>query len=611
VPPIVLGSLLLAGLLVLAAALGRRLLRWLGVSNTDPLEHGVIAAGLGLGMLQFLPFAMFALGVGRPIAMRIALALLAAALLPESVAVLGAAWRWARAPRELTWWQHITFTIFALLLAAVFLAAVCPSTDDGLIYHLTAAVRYLRAGCFVYLPTLTYTNWPLGIEMLFALFLAVHPSAPVGLVQFAAGILILLTVHVYARRTGGPFVGTVAICLLLAVPIFWSEMTYVYVDLGTSLFATLAVYTFAHAQGSAAWRTLSALFAGLAATTKLSAVPVIAILPMLIVLDGPASLAKLGAAIRHGLTAFSVLIPWIGRTWALTGNPFYPLFHGLLGGREWTADGWAHFRMAHLLYNSAPGLPPTATVLRATHALLVTVFLGVAVLVAFATRRSSIASPARFAALFAAGVCLASYYHSRYLLGAFPSMAVCLALWFRGRERSLAPIVCSCAAALALCLGWRNLEPDLSTAISVASGRSSREAYLDRRLADYPVVDFANKHLPRDARVLVSMLDARTAYYESDALIANYWLQDSIHYDSDARLETDLRRLGISHLVLTPAFPAWCDESHFNRPRKQIEAASLVSLARRRGIALFEANGVVLYALHLGAERAVTDREGP
>ncbi len=69
-PPIVLGSAGLAGLLVLATALGRRLLRWLQAETEDPLEHGVVAAGLGLGALIFLPFTLFALGMGSPLVVR-------------------------------------------------------------------------------------------------------------------------------------------------------------------------------------------------------------------------------------------------------------------------------------------------------------------------------------------------------------------------------------------------------------------------------------------------------------------------------------------------------------------------------------------------------------
>jgi Dolichyl-phosphate-mannose-protein mannosyltransferase/Protein of unknown function (DUF1420) len=601
-PPIVLGSAALIGLLVLAAALGRRLLRWLQAETADPLEHGVVAAGLGLGALTFLPFTLFALGIGSPLVMRLTLLLLGAALVPDVIAVVHAAWRWFSVRRPLAWWQASIAAAFALLLSAVYLRALCPVSDvDGLVYHVTAPVRFLRAGRFEYLPTLTFTNWPLGTEMLFALLLAVHPALPGSLVSFAAGLLILGAVYLYGRRLGDPFIAMVAPSLLLLVPIFWEEMTYALIDLGTSLFATLAAYAYASATRRPRWLVVSALFAGFAAATKMNCALAIGIIPFLMVLEGRGSRASVGAAVRYGLVAVAILLPWIGRTWVLTGNPVYPLFHGIFAGYEWTADGWTRLRDGHWVFNVPRYLTPTALVTAGSHAAIVAAFAGVSLLVIRLTRKSAVAQPARFASLFGACVCISSHYDFRFLLGAVPCVAVCVALLFRGRERLLAPFLCAGAAAVALFLTWQLKDVDLGTAVAVASGTMSPEDYLRERLPDYPVVQFANQHLPRNAKVVVSMLASRTALYENEALIANYWLQDSIHYDSDERLESDLRRLGVTHLVLTPEFPAWVDTSNHHGPRNGIERASLCRLAERRGVELFEANGVVLYRLQLPA----------
>ena len=74
-----------------AGALGRRLLRWLGVWSDSLVERAALALGLGLGAAQVVPFALFALGLGRPAVFRGITALLGLALLPDAAAVL----RWA------------------------------------------------------------------------------------------------------------------------------------------------------------------------------------------------------------------------------------------------------------------------------------------------------------------------------------------------------------------------------------------------------------------------------------------------------------------------------------------------------------------------------------
>src|SRR2546426_742002 len=87
-PPVIIGSLLLIGLALISAALGRRLLLWGRVPIADPIERGLFACALGVGALQALPFGLFSLGIGRPSAMRIAVFILAVLLLFDLRAVV-------------------------------------------------------------------------------------------------------------------------------------------------------------------------------------------------------------------------------------------------------------------------------------------------------------------------------------------------------------------------------------------------------------------------------------------------------------------------------------------------------------------------------------------
>src|SRR5688500_2393983 len=86
--PLMSGLVLLILFVVLSAALGRRILILLSLRPSDRLEHGVLAVGLGLGAIQFLPFFLFATGFGRPFGIRTGTVLLAVILLPDSYHVI-------------------------------------------------------------------------------------------------------------------------------------------------------------------------------------------------------------------------------------------------------------------------------------------------------------------------------------------------------------------------------------------------------------------------------------------------------------------------------------------------------------------------------------------
>lgn len=611
IAPLALGSVLLFALLLLSLALGRRLLHWLGVETSERWERALFACGLGMGALSFLPFLLFLSGVGTPPVIRGAVAILAVALLPDIYAVLqGVRSAW-RTRRRFTGLERWIFGVFGTLVLLVFFRALCPVTDDdGLSYHLSASVRFLDAGRFYLLPTLTYTNWTLGIESLFALLLAAHPEAPVGLVQFTFGLILCAGAFLLARRLYGGFTACAMLALLPLYTELFDQMSQAHVDVGLAAFALLSV--FALLQGRSLpdadpqrrrWFVVSALFAGLAACAKLTGVMVILALATVLLLT-PFDAEE--SPIRHrahrtllfALIAGCVAAPWSIRTALVTGNPLYPMFFDLFGGREWTAQGWSRIQHYFLLLSTLPGLPPTRSNLLLARGLMLCCGLILCLATFRATRRSPYAVPARYAAVFVTLVLTGSGYNLRFLMAAFPVAVIALArALFQYSER--AGVYALCALALLLAIrAERRYEPPLDTAFSVALGRISREAYLRGALADYPVVQFVNQNLPADARILVGTWEESNAYYRPMAMRANYWLQDSIHYDTPERLTQDLRRLGVTHLVLRPMEP-WCAKSYVCSGREAHETRALTALAARSGLRLYEANGVSLYRLTL------------
>lgn len=610
-PPLLLGTLLLLGLVLLAAALGHRLLLWLDLPVSDLPERGVLAVALGLGFLQFLPFLLLAAGIGRPPSIRIGVGLLSLLLLPDMRAVLRSGVCWLRRARFPTGWQRLFYLAAGVVLLLLYVRALCPEVSgDPVAYHLAAPERYLTVGHFAYLPTYTYTNWPMGVQLLFALLLGLHPAAPAAIVQFLFGLVTLCGLYLLASRVAGREVGVMALGLMALVDNFAPhgfcvQMTHAFIDLGLTAFSTLAFFTLYRAttqtteETQAAWLRLSALFAGLAATAKLTGLWVIVTgcLLALVHCRPPSGRFAWRQALLYGGIGAGVVLPWFLKTWALTGNPFYPMLTSVFGGIEWTPQGWERFQRAHFIWNTPAGMPPTPAVLLRTHLQITLAGCALALCLWVASRRSALVVLIRAWAVFAACICFANYLHPRFLMPAIPTFVLCLAYGLRRGQRGL-PVVIACLALIAALLGLRRQSPPLSEAFSVARGQTSRDAYLRRHVEEYAATVYANTHLPVTARILLGGYDYKPALFRAEALCPEFGLQDSIHYDTPERLDSDLQRLGVGYLLLNPIYPDWCMGSHSCRERQETEQGALIALAQRHGTSLIQTGHYTLYRLN-------------
>src|SRR5258708_14158809 len=346
--PIVSGAIAIVVLTALSVAIGRLILQMVGARSSEPAGDMLLSCGLGLGALQFVPFALFSIGAGRPAVFRITCAVLAPVLAPSFLRAARDLRVMLQSARSKPWPEGFFIWILGAVVAVTFLRAVCPPTDDdGLSYHLSAALRPLAAGRFIYLPTLTYTNWPTGVEMLFALIKGVYEGFPPGTIQFMFGALSIGATYLIAKRLGGPSAGVLAAALLLTYGVFWEEMAQCHVDLGTTLFASLAIYSLVcsaeNANASRRRYDLAALFSGLCVTTKLNGVWIAAAIALVLFLNTernaeqepsisdqaaeptPNPSNRFWIVLRFLAIAAVVCLPWFIKTWILTGNPVYPL----------------------------------------------------------------------------------------------------------------------------------------------------------------------------------------------------------------------------------------------------------------------------------------------
>jgi len=304
------------------------------------------ALALGAGTTAVLVTAAVALGVfGHRAAWSIAGAVLAlgvAGLRVEgprrtpgpSSAAAGATWR--RLPLA-----AVGLVGLGTLVATLVATLAPPSSMDATVYHLRVAREFLRTGHWTEIPEVVQSYQPLYVQMLFAEGLGLYDEVFAALMHWALGLGAVLAAGAWSRRLGGSALLGMAIFGMAAL--FTWESTSAFIDLALTLFASLGLLwaTTTPAEPGATW--LAAIFAGLAAGSKLTG-GVAAIQTAVLVAvfaSGSSSLsgASSGSGARRALrsfgfvvaVSFALALPWYLRNVAFTGNPVFPVGNLWLG----------------------------------------------------------------------------------------------------------------------------------------------------------------------------------------------------------------------------------------------------------------------------------------
>jgi len=556
------------GFLWLSLALGRRILRWCGGSQQASLaERGVLAAALGTGALQFIPFALGCVGLLKALPLRIAVAVVALASWRDAWAVLRCAAGAARASFRLPTWVKVWLIATAPFALVVGMSALAPTIDnDGLIYHLTLPKRWLSTGFMHYLPTYPYTNTPMGAESLFAIALVFAGDSAAKWLNVQAMLLGAAAVYLACTRLRGKVAGVAALTfLLLLFSTNGGMLGSAYVE-GFIVLA-LASASFAWVlwldDFQPTWLRCAALLAGIAVSFKItSAVFVIAMASLSLFAiarraraDESSWRAALAKTARVGPSLALLIglpaVPWMVRTAVVTGNPFYPALSGVIPTRDLTPASASAFSRAMRYYNWGGGVSQSFQV--RVLLLLAVALLLVAVAAIIVLRvRESLARAITFGVLIVALAQLAAVgLNSRLWMPLLAALSIpAFALLGRAASNRWASVLLIAGAALASAAEVRKVardEPLLELARSFTSPQA-RYDFLLQRLPLVSLSEYANREIPADAHVLLS--DCRTGFFFDRMTLSTNFIQDGLRLTSWAQFTEDVEKLGITHVVV-------------------------------------------------------------
>lgn len=233
----------------------------------------------------------------------------------------------------------------AALFALIGVLAPSDTLDwDSLAYHLAVPKIWLHDGRISYISYIHHSNFPLSVDGLFIWGLSwggQHGAKAFSWVYFLLGILALFGL---ARSRYGEKAAWWSALAFATIPVVAWEAGTAYIDVANGLFAGLGLYFAAQLVAAPSKRDawLAAVFLGFAAGSKYTGLQTIGVAAAVVLvglfLERKREIAVKPISATVLLVAVSVLIsaPWYAKNVANTGNPVYPFFYGVFGGKNWS-----------------------------------------------------------------------------------------------------------------------------------------------------------------------------------------------------------------------------------------------------------------------------------
>ena len=565
------------GLVSLAGGMGTRML---GGHADQALSQTIVQAALGLGILGT---ATLILGstLGLTLWIYALLLILGGFLLRKSILFWWQSWRslapaWTRSgPLE----KILAFFIFPILGNALIVSLAPPLAWDALTYHIAVPRAFLLAGRVTYLPDNAFWGMSALVEMLHTLAMLFGGDESAALLGWAISSLAIFGVFGFVNEQIGLRAAWAAAACLLAGGTFSASPAWGYVEWPSMLFGIVMLTTLHEwlMEKSHKHIFLAGILAGLALSTKYTS-GILLVAGVFVILSEIKSLRWRGAGIAillFGFSAALVMLPWLGKNFLATGNPFYPSF--------FPSGAMDQLRIDFLQKNALPRtwgesilLPWLATVWGVEGKVGFSASIGplllglspLAFLGGWRHRTAEQRSALKLAAIVtfvglamwagashAAGLLI----QSRLYFAMFPAWAILAGIGFASFETlSVQNIRFGRLAAVlvVLVLGFSIFETGASalnaSALKMVLGQISPQEYRSQNLGWYASAMEGIRQLPPESRVLL-LWEPRNLNClpkcDPDDLI-DQWLHDMRTYGKADRILAVWKTQGYTHLLL-------------------------------------------------------------
>lgn len=309
------------------------------------LEEVAFSTGLGLGLFGTV---IFLLGLVKLIYFASVLGLLCVMFALSLPAWRKIAGRIRAALREVTLRKALSIRISTLLLLAagsvlaysmLIKPLYPPHQWDAISYHLAVARSFAATHTVDALPHLRFCVFPQLMNVLFAAMLLLQDDIAAQLISFLSLVLSSLVILGWGWRRFSFGAGTLGVALLLGSPMIHFLASSAYIDMGLTMFVTLAIiamFNWAESR-DVGWVALAGSLAGFAGAVKYTgAFLAPAFLIVIVMTEGRSRVWRTAGAL---LVPFLLLAgPWYVRNAAYTSDPFFPMMGRSVENSCWSAE---------------------------------------------------------------------------------------------------------------------------------------------------------------------------------------------------------------------------------------------------------------------------------
>lgn len=558
---------LLALILLIATGAGLRILHYMRLRDLRYSESLVFGMPLGLGMIAYGVFALGLLGSLEPWAI----------VLWVSAVGLWSKAEWNRLAQAMPGWimtgashwktldlgKQLMIAVLAIILILFVGQALAPPTDpDGLIDHLVAPKLFLEARSLPSMPDFVFANYPLTMELIFSIGMALGSDTFAKLIHLTLGVTLVAATFLLGRRFLNPGAEWIAIAILVSMPIFpvWASLAYI--DMGWAVYEFLAVYalTVWAEKNDNRWLFLAGVMEGLALGTKYLGLFGGAAAGLWILWKHRKSGWKIAAraiAIFGGV-ALLIAAPWYLRNLLSLGNPVYPYLGSNVGS---LIGNYEEFGILDYLALPVKLILERELFVGAYGSIeFPNIFMLLALAYLWSPRSNagdSLAGLTLLRYLFWAGF---SHWRFRYLLPAMPAISllaghVIASLLARYPRRSWLRVAIGglLGGMLAVSLVYSTLFFVDVKPWSVILGSESKATFLSREVSDYRAKEFIQSNLSSEARVFMPW-NARGYYCDSRCRpdwLRKEWAELATKVENPIKVAASLRDMGVTHLLLS------------------------------------------------------------
>ena len=510
---------------------------------------------------------------------------------------------------------NITLIIFllALISSIAILSYVPPVSKDALTHHLAVPKLYLNHGGIYEIPSLEFSYYPMNIDLLYMIPLYLGNDILAKYIHFTFALLTGWLIFDYLKRRINNLSALFGALLFLSIPIIVKLSVTVYVDLSLVFFSTASILfllKWAEKDFQLKYLIISALSCGFALGTKYNGLIVLFLLTLFIPFIYSRyfqnSTRSQYRAIYYG--AFFLFIslllfsPWLIKNFIWTNNPLYPLFDNWFNPANVDSiNSIGPFAQRRMLYQESLWetlLIPLRIFFQGQDNNpryfdgKLNPFLVILPFFAFYGRKNDPSELQReikilsaFAILFLLFAFFMRDMRIRYITPIIAPLVILSVFGldkiyrFEKKEysetsRKIRIGLVSMLVCFMLFLNARYIVEQFRyiAPLSYISGRVGRDEYIEKYRPEHAVIQYANKNLSDNARILGIFIGNRRYYSDREVVFFNIKLfRKTIDSAVSAeRLLYDIKNKGISHLIIGfDLFNEWAN-INFGKREKEI-----------------------------------------